>query len=276
MNDRSGARGHPDSVWRGEASPSGATVLVVDADNTLWDTNEAFAKAQLRLLALTELHVGSTCEQGDRLTFVRAYDQAIAVRHHLHLKYPPQLLVAAVGAGLVGMDAAAAAEAVVRGRLSSALSESLVGEILDEYFQALSVVPALLPTVREGLELANARRMPVFVMTEGKLDRQRKALDEHGLLPLVVNVWEMTKTAAQFVRVRERFAPRDVVVIGDQVDRDIAPSREAGCRTVLVPGGFQPSWAATHDALAADYVASTFCSAVEWAASSCPQVGPLN
>lgn len=251
---------------RGVSLPSGL-VLVVDADNTLWDTNEVFAHAQLRLLELTEQSVGRAGPQGDRLAFVRAYDQAIAAKHHLHLKYPAQLLVAAIGAGLSGIEPDAAAESAIRGRLlGNALSEHQINDVLAAYSQALSEVPSLLPTVHEGLELARAQRMTVFVMTEGKLDRQRRALAEHGLDTLIASVWEMTKTTAQFERIRQRFAPGDVVVIGDQVDRDISPSHDAGCKTVLVPGRFQPRWGGARDAQTADHVASTFLAAVEWVA----------
>lgn len=243
-------------------------VLVVDADNTLWDTNEVFARAQLRLLELTEHSVGRACPRGDRLTFVRAYDQAIAAKHHLHLKYPAQLLVSAIGAGLSGMEPDIAAESAIRGRLrGNSLSKHQIDGVLAAYSQALSDVPALLPTVREGLKLARAQGMTVYVMTEGRLDRQHRALAEHGLDTFITGVWEMTKTTSQFGRIRQRFAPVDVVVIGDQVDRDIGPSHDAGCKTVLVPGRFQPCWGGSPDAQTADHVAPTFLSAVEWVAS---------
>lgn len=269
MNDSPIVKVVPGNVEDSGVSLSSRPVLVIDADNTLWDTNEVFARAQLWLLELTEQSVGRMRPKGDRLAFVRAYDQAIAAKHHLHLKYPAQLLVAAIGAGLLGMEPDTAAESAIRGRLlGHALSEHQISDILAAYSQALSEVPALLPTVREGLEYAEANRMTVFVMTEGKLERQRRALVEHGLAPLIANVWEMTKATAQFERVRQRFAPADVVVIGDQVDRDIVPSHGAGCKTVLVPSRFQPQWGAARDVQIADHVASTFLAAVQWVAST--------
>jgi putative hydrolase of the HAD superfamily len=246
------------------ASPK--CVLIVDADNTLWDTNEVFARAQLRLLEGTERAAGRMCPATDRLEFVRSYDQAIAVKHHLHLKYPAQLLVAAVGAGLCGTDPAIAAEFVIGGRpLPHRLSEPQVCDVLAAYTHTLTETPALLPTVREALELARSRDMAVFVVTEGKLERQRRLLTEHGLAQLVVNAWEMPKTAAQFERLRQRFTQAEVVVIGDQLDRDIVPAHRAGCRTVFVPGRFKPRWD-DKDSGAADHVASTLLEAVQWAA----------
>lgn len=251
-----------------QAAPaSPGYVLVVDADNTLWDTNEVFARAQLRLLEGTEQATGRICSATDRLDFVRSYDQEIALKHHLHLKYPPQLLVAAIGAGLCGTAPAIAAELVIRGRpLPHKLSEPGVNNVLAAYTQALTDTPALLPTVREALELARSREMPVFVMTEGKLERQRRSLTVHGLDQLVSSIWEMPKTVAQFERLRQRFTQAEVLVIGDQMDRDIAPAHSAGCKTVLVPGRFKPRWD-DKDARVADHVASTLLEAVEWVAT---------
>jgi len=248
------------------AAASPGYVIVVDADNTLWDTNEVFARAQLRLLEEAEQATGRMCPATDRLEFVRSYDQAIALKHHLHLKYPAQLLVAAIGAGLCGTDPAIAAELAIRGRpLPHKLSEPQVSDLLAAYTQALTDTPALLPTVREALELARSRGVPVFVMTEGKLERQRRSLTVHGLAQFVSSIWEMPKTAAQFERLRQRFTQTEVVVIGDQLDRDIVPAHRAGCKTVLVPGRFRPRWD-DQDARVADHVASTLLEAVEWAA----------
>ena len=246
---------------------SSRCVLIVDADNTLWDTNEVFARAQLRLLEGTEQAAGRMCPATDRLDFVRSYDQAIALKHHLHLKYPAQLLVAAIGAGLCGTDPAIAADLVIRGRpLPHKLSEPQVRDVLAAYAQTLTDIPALLPTVREALELARSRNMAVFVMTEGKLERQRRSLTEHGLAQFILSIWEMPKTVAQFERLRQRFIQAEVVVIGDQLDRDIVPAHRAGCRTVFVPGRFKPQWD-DKDSQAADHVASTLLEAVQWAAT---------
>ena len=50
-----------------------ATVFV-DADNTLWDTDQVFADAQLGLLSAVETATGVACQVSDRLGYVRAID----------------------------------------------------------------------------------------------------------------------------------------------------------------------------------------------------------
>ena len=266
MNDSPGA----EPFRGGTVSENGVSlpsdlVLVVDADNTLWDTNEVFAHAQLKFLEVIEQVTGRTSAEADRLGFIRSYDQALASRHHLHLNYPRQMLAATLAAGLNSEPPDSAAESTLQGRPSAHwLSEKLTNEVVAAYSQALTRVPDLLPTVRAGLELARARGLRVFVMTEGKVEAQRQALSTHNLDDLVENVWELPKSVAQFKRLLRRFHPAELVVVGDQPDRDCVPAHEAGCRTVLIPSRFKPHWQSARDKGTADFIAPSFLEAMEW------------
>lgn len=242
------------------------TVVLVDADNTLWDTDAVFREAQLLLLARVEERTGVTCPAADRLAFVRSYDQALAQRHHLHLRYPPQLLVRSVEAGLAGAPAEAAGRDAILGRAfaDSSLDQAGVEEIVSDYLRALSEVPKLLPTVAEGVRMAGEAGLRLYVMTEGRIDKQKRILESHGLLASFEGVWELTKERSQFDRVVSRFAGCRLVVVGDQPDRDIVPAKAAGCSTVLVPSRFKPSWQTQTDLDAADHVATDFLDAARW------------
>jgi|SRR5581483_8465615 len=84
------------------------TVLFLDADNTLWDTDGVYEEAQLVLLRRLEEHLNVRLHDLDRLGFVRSIDQALALRHHKGLRYPPRFLVKALALALTGtktMDA---------------------------------------------------------------------------------------------------------------------------------------------------------------------------
>jgi len=241
-------------------------IVIADADNTLWDTNSVFAEAQLKLLELVERLTRKPCLESNRLAFVRAYDQALASRHHQHLKYPRQMLIATLAAGLDSVPADTAAIFMLSGRLRMPLnSQQQIDEILIAYGKALNQLPDLLPTVRAGLELAKSSQLPVYVMTEGKIDLQKSILSTHHLENYVDGVWELTKTIAQFDRLMRKFQPATVVVIGDQPDRDIVPAHAAGCITALIPSKFKPRWQQEDDESAADLVAPNFLSAIEWA-----------
>ncbi|HRQ58629.1 MAG TPA: HAD family hydrolase [Azoarcus taiwanensis] len=252
-------------------------VVLADADNTLWDTDAVFREAQLLLLSQVEAARGVSCPEYDRLGYVRAYDQALAQSHHLHLRYPPQLLVRCLEAGLGGIPAQAAAKDAITGRrlVSKPLDEAGVMVIVADYLAALSQTPALLPGVAEGLRAAKTAGLRLYVMTEGRIEKQKRILELHNLQTFFEGVWALTKDRAQFDRVRTRFNSCHVVIIGDQPDRDIAPAKAAGCSTVLIPSRFKPSWHSPDDYGAADYVAADFNDAIQWCAKAAAE-GPLS
>src|SRR5262245_46559998 len=69
--------------------------LFTDADNTLWDTNAVYARAQLLLLhSLAGEHMFES--DVEALDFVRRIDQRIARLHPKGLRFPPMLLASAL------------------------------------------------------------------------------------------------------------------------------------------------------------------------------------
>jgi putative hydrolase of the HAD superfamily len=42
-------------------------------------------------------------------------------------------------------------------------------------------------------------------------------------------------------------------MIGDQLDRDIRPAKEAGLRTIYFPGGFRPGWEVDEQSVRPDF-----------------------
>jgi putative hydrolase of the HAD superfamily len=240
-------------------------IILTDADNTLWDTNAVFASAQLELLGEVEVATRTKCLEADRLAFVRRFDQALALAHYAHLKYPPSMLVSALALALNGTNPEVAAHAAIRGQAySSGLDQAAVDNLVGRYFSSLHKIPELLPTVREGLMAARTAGLHVYVMTEGKVEKQRDILSQHSLDGLVAGIYEMAKNKVQFERLRQRFFPAEIVVIGDQPDRDVVPAREANCKAVLVPGPFRPNWHDAEQWKDANYIANTFKDGIDW------------
>jgi putative hydrolase of the HAD superfamily len=240
-------------------------IVLTDADNTLWDTDSVFANAQTGLLAVVEKAIQKECREENRLAFVRRFDQALAANHHAHLKYPPMLLVRALALALDGADAKTAADSVLRGKgPASILDQCAVEVAVQQYLAMLDSIPPLLPTVMDGLLTLCEAGISVYILTEGKVEKQKIILLHHSLGAAVAGVFEVAKNQAQFERLQQRFSPDEVVVIGDQPDRDIVPAKNAGCTAVLVPSRFRPHW---HDAEQwndADFVAHTFKEGIEW------------
>lgn len=240
-------------------SPTAPATVFVDADNTLWDTDSVFADAQRNMLKRVEDATGAAANGDDRLAYVRAVDQAIAVRHHARLRYPPKLLVRGLEAALAGHPADRAARAAWRSPAASRLPKDRVDEIEQAFFVDLGHDPELRPGVREGLEALRAADCVVLIVTEGpraKVEETTKSLALHNLITRII---EGPKRPELYQRVlRLMGAPKRAFMVGDQLDRDIAPAKAAGLETIYFPGGFQPRWAPDEAHVRPDHVIGTF------------------
>jgi putative hydrolase of the HAD superfamily len=216
---------------------------VTDADNTLWDTDAVFRAAQLELLADVEATLGLQGPNFDRLAFLREVDQSIAKGHHSGLKYPAELLTRGLGFRLRGMSVKDSARAALQGGLVDALFD--VAFPSARFANNLRKSPTLRAGVREGLEQLARVNAKVVVATEGSKERINRLLQELELQPHVDSCIEAPKTKSLFARLAKSARSRHLWMIGDQLDRDIVPSRAAGFSTIYFPGGFTPGW---HDA----------------------------
>jgi len=235
--------------------------IFTDADNTLWDTDALYASAQLALLSAAENIAKKQAPAADRLTFVRAYDQEIAARHHSGLRYPPALLIRALVSGVEGQTVQDAGRSVLTAGSVATEDESTA---LRSYSQILSGVPPILPGVKMGLELARDTGIPVYVVTEGSIELARNRLHALEIEPLIAGVLSATKTADLYGRLIQRAAPKSAVMIGDQPDKDIQLAHCAGMLTILVRGRFRPVWTQTMSAMIADTAAEDFFDAIKW------------
>lgn len=245
------------------STPAAATVFV-DADNTLWDTDRVFAEAQLGLLSGVESHIGATTATADQLDYVRAIDQAIALRHHAGLRYPPKLLIRAVSFALNGMKVQEASRASRLGTRPSLLAPSQEDEVERNYFNALKAVPTLRPGVLEGMIALQEARCAVLIVSEAARTKVERTIAEVGLKGHFTRVIEGQKRPQLYRRVlRLARLPKRAFMIGDQLDRDIAPAKAAGLITVYFPGGFRPKWTPDEGSIGPDFKVSDFMQAAQ-------------
>lgn len=238
---------------------SGQSVVIVDADNTLWDTDSVYAKAQLALLAAAESATSRDAMEGDRLAFVRSLDQALAERHYAGLRYPPRLLARAVALVLTGKSAEVAVRlAWSGGREGAPVQTDIEGRMEAEFIEAIQAVPPLRPGVRTGLSQLQSAGCVVMVLTEGSRERILRTAKSHRLTAFS-RVIEAKKDRQLFERVlRLSGHPSETFMVGDQLARDIRPAKEAGLRTIYFPGGFRPRWEPTEAKMRPDYRISNF------------------
>lgn len=205
-------------------------LLVTDADNTLWDTDAVFAEAQLNLLARVEERIRPLRSDRDRLAFVRRIDQEIASSHPDGLRYPISILIEK----LVQM---------VAGDPSAKLGEENAKDLQIRYYSDLQTRPRLRWGVRPALQELSAHNVQIWVVSEGSEKRIRESLEDHGIASFVDRVVSAKKDVAMFAALsREARLFGLKAVVGDQLDRDIAPAKQAGFFTIHLPGSFAPEW----------------------------------
>ena len=236
------------------ASPNLA--LVCDADNTLWDTDQVYANAQLWLLEEMERRSGLHCSENDRLDYVREIDQAIAKRHHTGLRYPSVLLVAGLRKTLAGMPVNRAATDSIHEGGRGAEDQG----IAIRFDTMLKNVPPLRPGVKNGLRRIHDLGVPVLVATEGSAESCRSRLTHWKLTGFVHHVLSAPKSRELYERASKllKLPPTHCIVVGDQLDKDIVLATSAGCATIYFPGGFSPKWLPSVSQAKPSYVVDTF------------------
>jgi hypothetical protein len=61
----------------------------------------------------------------------------------------------------------------------SILDQAAVDSAVQHYLAIMSDIPPLLPTVMDGLVTHNARGILVYILTEGKVEKQKITLVHH-------------------------------------------------------------------------------------------------
>jgi putative hydrolase of the HAD superfamily len=241
------------------------TVVFIDADNTLWDTNRVYADAQLALLADVEIASGISAPEIDKLVWLRRIDQLLAERHHAGLRYPPRLLVKAVASVLKGQEPTTAVRFAWSGGKSEAqLDEDSARRIEESFLDRLKALPPLREGVAQGLRTLRTCGFQVFILTEGSRERVLLLLEQYHLGDLVTRVMEVKKERKLFDRVLAlAHNPPTAFMIGDQLDRDIAPAKAAGLKTIYFPGEFQPKWQPSQGEVRPDFRVTNFNEAAQ-------------
>ena len=234
-------------------------LLLSDADNTLWDTDSVYAQAQECLLKSVESLVGITTPRLDRLAFVRDVDQDIAAIHHGRLRYPASLLARALSLRLRGVQASDATRIVCRSHDSREIVQSEAAQLEKEFYADLKRTPPLRTGVLEGLVKIKAQGLRPLIVTEGHKKRCEELLSFHELEKFFAGLIEAPKRTSLFNRLFRLHGGYDRgFMIGDQLDRDIAPAKEAGFATIYFPSGFVPKWSPGRDAIQPAYEISSF------------------
>jgi putative hydrolase of the HAD superfamily len=227
--------------------PRANQVLLIDADDTLWETNLRYERvvsdfAQLLApLGYSADLIRETVDAAERTNIQR---RGYGARNFL-------LTLEEVYAQLAGEPAdpsLRAASARSPRAAPAGLGEAgEVRRVLGERFRAfeeqlLAMPPIVFDGVGETLAYLSARHR-LLLFSKGQTDEQTKKISSSGLARYF-ECWEIVRekdeAAYRALTERHRFSPRSVWMVGNSPRSDINPALAAGLNAVYIPS--RVSW----------------------------------
>lgn len=270
-----------------EAAPS---ALILDADNTLWDTNSVFEGARRQMIsALLEYRAGNEAvpEEKRYRDVVRQLGKRlslIAGQNDLALLARGMAFFLSEGgpSGEMGRIEWAAQQAEDEETPKEGADEVRINAATEAFRRALDTVPPLLEGAEELLltlrdwKAARPDRRHAVLFSEGDPDRLAVAFEAYEIgagrhfddIVLREKTLDAFKDVRQKIeRALDRKAPSSpetrIVVLGDSLKRDIRPANEVGCTTVYCPGAFKGHETPEVPAEAPDHTVSTLNDALD-------------
>ena len=228
-----------------------AAILILDGDNTLWDTNAVFENAQLNMLrnlVKENLNIDSAKE----FSRLREFDD-ILVKHYKKHEYDFSVLALSLYLFYKGLEW----DEAIR-RSCEAFEKKLDIEGMDlaikcgnKFKEELRKFPPVFKDVKKTLETLKQHNCVIILSSEGDKERVRRIIQYYSMERYFDHILNGRKSVEQFKEARKtgiqiwrvRY-PKDkkipkIIVIGDLLDRDIQFGNLIGAITVYKPGGYK-------------------------------------
>ncbi|MGQ9531756.1 MAG: HAD family hydrolase [Desulfotomaculales bacterium] len=240
-------------------------VYIIDADNTLWDTNRVYTGALRSMLSALKAQDRSFPEDFP-FEVVRTADRAIA-KALGEYEYDARVLALALVYHARGLEAAEAARQALAGQGENDPAFEIAARAAQSFYGYLHEnPPPLFDGAKETLAALLKAGNVLILHSEGRHDRVLKTLALHQLDGFFHRVVIERKSETSFRQARalgqamysraHAVPPCGCIVVGDSPQRDILFGNLIGALTVMKVGGM---WGASipHDPLhQPDYVIS--------------------
>lgn len=223
-------------------------VFMLDGDNTLWDTNAVFTKAQFA--ALRETKSDQSFKLRDGFEILRQLDDKLVTHYRRH-EYDFRALFLALLLFLDGHTinrSLREATRMVRSGVPSQL-ETKVERCNKAFRRELRKVPPLSHGAKRTLRTLKSMHSVVFLFSEGNLTRVSRMVRTLSLERYFDRIFVGKKTCNLYKGAKKRALGKlmsrrsctKVVVVGDLLDPDIRIGNRIGAITVLRLGGYKPN-----------------------------------
>ncbi|MBE0466308.1 MAG: HAD hydrolase-like protein [Candidatus Desulforudis sp.] len=221
-------------------------IYIIDADNTLWDTNAVFFGAQTKMIRTLQEN-GFRLDAETALQAMRTLDLEISVNLD-NFEYDFSRLACALLLLDQGLREDETVRLVCAPDPPAAVRETARHAATRFYAHIDANHPRLFPGVFETLAALRAQGNTLVLHSEGLHNRILQTLDFYELKPLFDNLVLERKSTESFLRARSGGEslfkattgrnPGHCIVVGDSPKRDIRFGNLIGATTVFKPGGW--------------------------------------
>jgi len=236
-------------------------VFMLDGDNTLWDTNMVFTRAQMAVLR--ELRrTGLKFTQGDGFKILRRIDDRL-VSYYKSREYDFRALFVALSLRFNGQtetEAVSSAPRIVKGRIPSELKKSV--ESCSRVFRKeMRQMPPLFRGVKGTLAAFRRKPSVILLFSEGDVVRVSRLISTLSLERYFDRIFVRKKTYGLYARARELALSKlvsgrntKVMVVGDLLDPDVRIGNRIHAITVLRLAGYKPDQHPNDELEKPDYI----------------------
>jgi len=228
-----------------------ASILIIDGDNTLWDTNAVFKNAQLNMLNCLRKEIPKIDPETEFFR-LRDFDD-ILIKHYNKHEYDFSVLALSLYLYYKGSEKHEAIQ-----KAFETFEKKLHVEGMDftmkcgnKFKEDLRKVPPLFKGAEETLEILKKHACVIILSSEGDKNRVRKIIQYYSMERYFDHILNGRKSVEQFkeakkigIKIWRENHPEDreipkTIVIGDLLDRDILFGNQIDAVTVYKPSGYK-------------------------------------
>lgn len=229
-----------------------AAVIIIDGDNTLWDTNAIFTEAQMNILEELK-NEGLDIDPETEFHTLRSFDDML-VKKYRQYEYDFRVLALALYLFYNNWDQEKAIEGAFEAfeRGIRIKGKGIARKCYNAFKKKMQKFPPLFNDVKKTLAFLKDKLGNVLILiSEGDKDRIRRVIRHLNIGIYFDYVIGGTKSVKKYREAASKgleifhkrypniLAPKTVVV-GDLLDRDILLGNKIGAITVHKPGGYKP------------------------------------